>query len=954
MPTPLISGADAPVAAGAPLFVTIPVVVEAVLPAASAPPPAGLDFLAFPRLCSDALIRRLATQRPARGRRVFDPGGVTPVSPRAFRHIALFVRPWLSARERVSVGACGREWRCWELFGDSPLSPPRPVMPYRFRGFGVRSPLICARHTAAAAWGPFHHVWDFLTWSERAALTTAYRALEPYALLRRTALSFSVAPLREPRPPPCGAPIDLHRSRLMACALLRFDFLHGDLIRWLGGEYTNEFRDWEAVFDAVDVVRDCPPLPGYPLVDVDRAYRLATQGAPLAGIFECAFSETAFRNLYNNHPPLAAVCDVVLQKFTEEEELSYHIALPRWLWRFMPGLHLSPLSWITRKGKGRLICDSSSLVGDETALHSGAPNLSIPAPSVSCLDENPPVEYGSAFMRHLVRLWNLRITYPGEEILQYGDDIAAAFRRVLYHPDAAVVFAQVFLQFLFIPVGGIFGSRSGPSWWCIFSELRSHFASILTLAPAPAPPLPLTCMVSLTSEPSLRERAHFALAVVDARHRGIDLSRPELTPYSCFVDDNQMAALRTYIMRAIDCSVASAYLLFGAPDVDRRPCCLNEAKFRPVATYLMDFLGFTICTRTLEVRWPVSKRLALLDTLVAHWSGDPCRVSPRQIASVLGVVRNACFISPFGAYLSIRLQQALNAAVSLATATRSGASAQWWGRVGVLIGPEPLADLALLRSTLTSDERHPAWCRPIGLLIPRSPTLTILSDAAYGGIGGWCASPPFMWRLSDRDLARSGFPVKELREGCSEPVGSADGLHINVLEFLALIINAWLALSLLRLRPALIGGEILAVLADNTSALSWMKHASRSHRPPVRRLARCLSALFLASPVQAAVSGSHIPGKDNVAADRLSRVNEYPTWPCVIAGLSHLQHLPAYRLPHRLLSLLSSTVSEASLAEEFVPAMTRLLTVAPVILPIGSPLMATRTSYSPRSRRNRR
>ena len=135
MPTPLISGADAPVAAGAPLFVTIPVVVEAVRPAASAPPPAGLDFLEFPRLCSDALIRRLATQRPARGRRVFDPGGVTPVSPRVFRHIALFVRPWLSARERVSVGACGREWRCWELFGDSPLSPPRPAMPYRFCGF---------------------------------------------------------------------------------------------------------------------------------------------------------------------------------------------------------------------------------------------------------------------------------------------------------------------------------------------------------------------------------------------------------------------------------------------------------------------------------------------------------------------------------------------------------------------------------------------------------------------------------------------------------------------------------------------------------------------------------------------------------------------------------------------------------------------------------------------------
>ena len=193
MPTAPVSWADAPVAALAPLVVDAPVVVEAVLPVSRVPPSAGLDFLAFPQLCSDTLLRRLAAQRPVRRRRVFDPGGAVAVSIFAFRHIALFVRPWLSARERASVRACGRKWRYWELFGDSPLSPPRPVLPYRFRGFGVRSPLICARHTAAAAWGPLHHIWDFLTWSERAALTSAYRAMEPYALLRRTALSFSVA-----------------------------------------------------------------------------------------------------------------------------------------------------------------------------------------------------------------------------------------------------------------------------------------------------------------------------------------------------------------------------------------------------------------------------------------------------------------------------------------------------------------------------------------------------------------------------------------------------------------------------------------------------------------------------------------------------------------------------------------------------------------------------------------
>jgi hypothetical protein len=125
---------------------------------------ADLGFLAFPRLCSDALIRRLASRRPPRRRPVFDPGGSRLASRRpprrrpvfdpggshsesalAFRHVALFVRPWLSARARAAVASCGREWRWWELFGDSPLSPPRPVIPYRFSMASIMFELPASR-----------------------------------------------------------------------------------------------------------------------------------------------------------------------------------------------------------------------------------------------------------------------------------------------------------------------------------------------------------------------------------------------------------------------------------------------------------------------------------------------------------------------------------------------------------------------------------------------------------------------------------------------------------------------------------------------------------------------------------------------------------------------------------------------------------------------------------------
>ena len=51
---------------------------------------ADLGFLAFPRLCSDALIRPLASRRPPRRRPVFDPGGSRLASRRPPRRRPVF------------------------------------------------------------------------------------------------------------------------------------------------------------------------------------------------------------------------------------------------------------------------------------------------------------------------------------------------------------------------------------------------------------------------------------------------------------------------------------------------------------------------------------------------------------------------------------------------------------------------------------------------------------------------------------------------------------------------------------------------------------------------------------------------------------------------------------------------------------------------------------------------
>jgi hypothetical protein len=62
-------------------------------------------------------------------------------------------------------------------------------------------------------------------------------------------------------------------------------------------------------------------------------------------------------------------------------------------------------------------------------------------------------------------------------------------------------------------------------------------------------------------------------------------------------------------------------------------------------------------------------------------------------------------------------------------------------------------------------------------------------------------------------------------------------LHINILEFVRIVINIWLVIGLLRDEGARTGGHVISVLADNTSALSWLRHVARVRKPAVNNLA---------------------------------------------------------------------------------------------------------------------
>jgi hypothetical protein len=338
------------------------------------------------------------------------------------------------------------------LLGSS-LWLTRPWQPHRRRryGFGTIHRDRSATTDKPTLFHVFHHLWPFLQPSERRTSQAASPYILRYSFQRIHAATTSIASLRALRLPPAKPKvIDRPRTRLFASALMRFDFIHGDMVRWLAGEYTNRHRNWPETFHRLQKPDRMGTSRGLPPPDFPRARRIATEGVPLTGDFISHPPEIRARVKYDNHPAINDNEADVEAKFAAEEEKSFHIILPKWCVFFIVGIFINPLQWAIRKGKGRICVDCTN---GPTPI--GSPNHSIPKPSPKNADACPPVYYGSAFTRFLCLIWSLRAAAPLVDILLHCDDLEAAFRRVLYHPDMAVVFAYIFAEFLIIPVGQV-------------------------------------------------------------------------------------------------------------------------------------------------------------------------------------------------------------------------------------------------------------------------------------------------------------------------------------------------------------------------------------------------------------------------------------------------------------------------------------------------------------------
>jgi hypothetical protein len=282
----------------------------------------------------------------------------------------------------------------------------------------------------------------------------------------------------------------------------------------------------------------------------------------------------------------------------------------------------------------------------------------------------------------------------------------------------------------------------------------------------------------------------------------------------------------------------------------------------------------------------------------------------------MGVLCSVGDISPIGAFLAMRLQwllhdafEALPTKAAFATGFSVSQVKDQWSTTSLDATGDARRDLALLCNTLTDDPAHPDWCLPISLLVPRTHTSEGWSDACYEGLGKYSVQWNTTWRITRPEMAAARFLTKALNVGECEPHPGCNGLHINPLELIGVIINVVLALTWATTVPAPVGGHVFRIWADNKSTLSWLKNTLRDTNPIVRCLVRFLMAILVASGIPCILQDEHIPGENNVGADWLSHPTLAPTWAFVIGACSKVKLFRRCQLLHGLLSALASTIS---------------------------------------------
>ena len=514
-------------------------------------------------------------------------------------------------------------------------------------------------------------------------------------------------------------------------------------------------------------------------------------------------------------------------------------------------------------------------------------------------DQLEPCLFATCLLRYLHRMHDIRLRNPETPIFQGKTDLDSAFRRIHVYIWHSLLATTIVNAIAYILSRLPFGVSEGPGQHDIPSNMIVDLAQQILDDPTWDP--------SILHSPHhdkipMPERLPDNIPFGEAHALSVKMERPTDAYIDGYVDDLMALLLDSGNLSERGRQVvALAIHIFFRPVNENDPLpredvlslrkLLGEGKLEEVKV----ILGWMVDSRRFTIKLTEDKANAWIKDLdeIIKLTKERKAIGVKTWQSMNGKCNTAAYIHREMRFFLSKMTFCQRLSVQ---------------RGGSAIAPlAVLPQLELWKKALT---RLSTIGRSINHITFTLPHMFTKQDASKKGLGGFNCTG-LGWR----------FIIPPALENL---------LHINILEFMAVVITIWLTILAMDIKDRGNGMKILAQ-TDNTSALGWLKASSKYNKSD--RVASAIKEAIgqklaeLLMDADLSIYSQHIPGKDNFIADKLSR----DTHETNIEQLSSIQkqwpelapdNLRIVDLPPQIISWIQS-LWEKSIQMQVLPEGTR-------------------------------
>ena len=434
-------------------------------------------------------------------------------------------------------------------------------------------------------------------------------------------------------------------DRLTAALLFKFCGNTAPFIRWMGGVHTGEHRNH------AEILRRLKPAVEPELWD--RLRDLYIGGAPSKAIGE--YTEAGYQAAvdFGNHPSVEEHKPLVRKAMLKDTQRQFVLPLVADCHPFVNAVFFTPLNIVYVAHpfkKARLIWSATMELEPGHAVNTWTDKSS-----------GIEVRFPGSLKKLLTWIYNMRLTYPDEEIYPCDDDVTAGFKHLKFSPDTAGMNSTIFEGTLYLPTGGHFGGCAHPGHFEIYSLNRQQYAVHIWYIGDDLYRIAVTeynCPdINIAPEPTPEEVATFQQFTADSKNTGVlDPQGIRMAPqYDHHVDDNMYAEIRRFLRRSIAAAIISLYTVFGLPNhsVD----ALSREKFAKYFEHIRRMVGWLVNTRRGTLALPKDKAATIITLLTQALAAGSMTLL--EAAQLHGCLNHATYVSRRGRSAFLNFQNQL-------------------------------------------------------------------------------------------------------------------------------------------------------------------------------------------------------------------------------------------------------------------------------------------------------